>query len=41
MTRASELTEQVLELIGDRAEAEVVASNGNLALTRFAKPTTL
>ncbi len=36
MTRATELTERVLELIGDRAEAEVVASNGNLALTRFA-----
>ena len=36
MSRAVELTEQVLELVGDRAEAEVAASNGNLALTRFA-----
>jgi len=36
MSRAVELTEQVLELVGDRAEAEVVASTGNLALTRFA-----
>jgi len=36
MTRATELTEQVLELVEDRAEAEVVASSGNLALTRFA-----
>ncbi len=36
MSRAVELTEQILDLVGDRAEAEVVASNGNLALTRFA-----
>jgi predicted Zn-dependent protease len=36
MSRAVDLTEQVLELVGDRAEAEVVASEGNLALTRFA-----
>ena len=36
MSRAADLTEQVLDLVGDRAEAEVVASNGNLALTRFA-----
>lgn len=36
MSRASQLTEQVLDLVGDRAEAEVVASTGNLALTRFA-----
>jgi hypothetical protein len=36
VTRAADLTEQVLGLVGDRAEAEVVASTGNLALTRFA-----
>ncbi len=36
MSREIQLTEQVLELVGDRAEAEVVASTGNLALTRFA-----
>ena len=36
MSRAVELTEQVLELVGGRAEAEVAASTGNLALTRFA-----
>jgi predicted Zn-dependent protease len=36
MTRAADLTEQVLGLVGSRAEAEVVASTGNLALTRFA-----
>jgi predicted Zn-dependent protease len=36
MSRAVDLAEQVLELVGDRAEAEVVASEGNLALTRFA-----
>jgi predicted Zn-dependent protease len=36
VSRAVELTEQVLDLVGDRADAEVVASHGNLALTRFA-----
>ena len=36
MSRAVELTGQVLELVGGRAEAEVAASTGNLALTRFA-----
>jgi predicted Zn-dependent protease len=36
MSRAVDLAEQVLYLVGDRAEAEVVASDGNLALTRFA-----
>ena len=36
MSRAVDLAEQVLDLVGDRAEAEVVASEGNLALTRFA-----
>ena len=36
MSRAVDLAEQVLDLDGDRAEAEVVASDGNLALTRFA-----
>jgi len=36
MNRESQLAEQVLDLVGDRAEAEVVASTGNLALTRFA-----
>ena len=34
MSRAVDLAGQVLELVGDRAEAEVVASDGNLALTR-------
>ena len=36
MSRAVDLAEQVLDLVGDRAEAEVAASDGNLALTRFA-----
>lgn len=36
MSREIQLTEQILELVGDRAEAEVLASTGNLALTRFA-----
>jgi len=36
MSRESHLAEQILDLVGDRAEAEVVASTGNLALTRFA-----
>jgi len=36
MNRAAELAERVLSLVGDRAEAEVVTSHGNLSLTRFA-----
>ena len=36
MSRSGDLTEQVLHLVDDHAEAEVVASEGNLALTRFA-----
>ncbi len=36
MSREIQLTEQILDLVGDRAEAEVLASTGNLALTRFA-----
>ncbi len=36
MSRETQLTEQILDLVGDRAEAEVLASTGNLALTRFA-----
>lgn len=36
MSRELHLAEQILDLVGDRAEAEVVASTGNLALTRFA-----
>ncbi|MEN8234978.1 MAG: metallopeptidase TldD-related protein, partial [Actinomycetota bacterium] len=36
MSRDMQLAEQVLELVGDRAEAEVVVSSGNLSLTRFA-----
>lgn len=31
-----QLAEQVLDLVGDRAEAEVLVSSGNLSLTRFA-----
>ncbi len=36
MSRETQLTERVLDLVGDRAEAEVLGSTGNLALTRFA-----
>ncbi len=36
MSREIQLTEQILNLVGDRAEAEALASTGNLALTRFA-----
>jgi len=36
MSREFQLAEQVLDLVGDRGEAEVIASTGNLALTRFA-----
>jgi len=36
MRRDAQIAEQVLDLVGDRAEAEVVVSTGNLALTRFA-----
>ena len=36
MSREIQLAEQILDLVGDRAEAEVLASTGNLALTRFA-----
>ena len=36
MSRGVDLAEQVLDLVGDRADAEAVASEGNLALTRFA-----
>jgi predicted Zn-dependent protease len=36
MNRETQIAERILELVGDRAEAEVLASTGNLALTRFA-----
>ena len=36
MSRPVDLAEQILDLVGDRADAEAVASEGNLALTRFA-----
>ncbi|HEX2272266.1 MAG TPA: hypothetical protein VHG90_00140, partial [Acidimicrobiales bacterium] len=36
MTSLSEVCERVLELVGDRAEAEVTATAGRSALTRFA-----
>jgi predicted Zn-dependent protease len=36
MSRSTELVEQVLAIIGDRAEAEVVAKTGRSELTRFA-----
>lgn len=36
MSRAVDLANRVLDLVGDGAEAEVVVSEGNLALTRFA-----
>lgn len=36
MSRETQLAERILDLVGDRAEAEVLASTGNLALTRFA-----
>ena len=36
MSREVQLAEQILDLVGDRAEAKVLASTGNLALTRFA-----
>jgi predicted Zn-dependent protease len=36
MSRATDLCERVLALVGDRAEAEVVTFHGNLSLTRFA-----
>ena len=36
MSREIQLTEQILDLVEGRAEAEVLASTGNLALTRFA-----
>jgi predicted Zn-dependent protease len=36
MSRETQIAERILELVGDRAEAEVLASTGNLALTRFA-----
>ena len=36
MTTVSEVCRQVLDLVGDRAEAEVTATSGRSALTRFA-----
>lgn len=36
MSRAMEIAERTLALVGTRAEAEVRATSGNLALTRFA-----
>jgi predicted Zn-dependent protease len=36
MNRETQIAERILEFVGDRAEAEVLASTGNLALTRFA-----